>query len=111
MGDKAEIGRGGLALMVLKTPGASGPQHGHGHDRRTEQTRGDAFSVKYGTPYPEPAKREGFVSYGWGVSDSNRSAEYDRPAPAGRKQLSAETRGWVRAGAVLARFFTPAEAS
>ena len=113
VGDKTDIWQGTLALMVLKTLEAMGPQHGYGIARRIEQISGDAFSVNYGTLYPALLKleQEGYVSSEWGVSDNNRRAKYYRLTRAGRKHLAAETREWERTTAILARFFTPAEES
>ena len=111
MGGKTDIWQGTLALMVLKTLEAMGPQHGYGLARRIEQTSGDAFSVNYGTLYPALLKleQEGYVSSEWGLSDNNRRAKYYSLTRAGRKQLAEETREWERTTEILARFFTPAE--
>jgi transcriptional regulator len=113
VGDKTEIWQGTLALMVLKTLEALGPQHGYGIARRIEQTSGDAFSVNYGTLYPALLKleQEGFVSSEWGVSDNNRRAKFYKLTRAGRKRLAEEAREWERTTAILARFFAPAEES
>ncbi len=111
--DKTDIWQGTLALMVLKTLEAMGPQHGYGLARRIEQISGDAFSVNYGTLYPALLKleQEGYVSAEWGVSDNNRRAKYYKLTRAGRKQLAREAREWERTTAILARFFGPLEES
>ncbi len=113
MGDRTDIWQGTLALMVLKTLEAMGPQHGYGIARRIEHTSGDALSVNYGTLYPALLKleQEGYVSSEWGVSDNNRRAKYYKLTRAGRKQLAEESREWERTTAILARFFAPAEES
>jgi transcriptional regulator len=113
VGDKTDIWQGTLALMVLKTLEAMGPQHGYGLARRIEQTSGGALSVNYGTLYPALLKleQEGYVSSEWGVSDNNRRAKYYKLTRAGRKQLAEESREWERTTAILARFFAPAEES
>jgi transcriptional regulator len=113
VGGKTDIWQGTLALMVLKTLEAMGPQHGYGLARRIEQTSGDAFSVNYGTLYPALLKleQEGYVSSEWGVSDNNRRAKYYSLTRAGRRQLAEGAREWERTTAILARFFTPAEGS
>jgi transcriptional regulator len=113
LGDKTDIWQGTLALMVLKTLEAMGPQHGYGIARRIEQISGDAFSVNYGTLYPALLKleQEGFVSSEWGVSDNNRKAKFYKLTRAGRRQLNVEAREWERTTAILARFFAPAEES
>jgi transcriptional regulator len=113
VGEKTDIWQGTLALMVLKTLEAMGPQHGYGIARRIEQTSGDAFSVNYGTLYPALLKleQEGFVSSEWGLSDNNRRAKYYKLTRTGRKQLAEEAREWERTTAIVARFFAPAEES
>ena len=113
MGEKTDIWQGTLALMVLKTLEAMGPQHGYGIARRIEQTSGDAFSVNYGTLYPALLKleQEGFVSSEWGLSDNNRRAKYYKLTRTGRKQLAEEAREWERTTAIVARFFASAEES
>jgi PadR family transcriptional regulator PadR len=113
VGDKKDIWQGTLALMVLKTLEAMGPQHGYGVARRIEQTSGGLLSINYGTLYPALLKleQEGYVSSEWGVSDNNRRAKYYRLTRAGRRQLAKETREWEQTAAILARFFAPAEES
>ena len=113
MSVKTEVWQGTLALMVLKTLNAMGPQHGYGIARRIEQTSGDALSVNYGTLYPALLKleQEGAISSEWGLSDNNRRAKYYSLTRAGRKQLAEESREWERTTAILARFFAPAEGS
>ena len=113
MGESTDIWQGTLALMVLKTLEALGPQHGYGIARRIEQTSGDVLSVNYGTLYPALLKleQEGYVSSEWGISDNNRRAKYYKLTRAGRRQLAAEAREWEETAAILARFFAPAEES
>ena len=113
MGAKADVWQGTLALMVLKTLEAMGPQHGYGIARRIEQTSGDLLSINYGTLYPALLKleQEGYVSSEWGVSDNNRKAKYYKLTRAGHRQLAKEAREWERATAILAKFFAPAEES
>ena len=113
MGESTDIWQGTLALMVLKTLEAMGPQHGYGIARRIEQTSGDALTVNYGTLYPALLKleQEGYVSSEWGVSDNNRRAKYYKLTRAGRRQLAEEAREWERTTAILARFFAPAAES
>jgi PadR family transcriptional regulator, regulatory protein PadR len=113
VGAKADVWQGTLALMVLKTLEAMGPQHGYGIARRIEQTSGDLLSINYGTLYPALLKleQEGYVSSEWGVSDNNRKAKYYKLTRAGHRQLAKEAREWERATAILAKFFAPAEES
>jgi PadR family transcriptional regulator PadR len=113
MSRKADVWQGTLALMVLKTLEAMGPQHGYGIARRIEQTSGDELSVNYGTLYPSLLKleQEGYIASQWGVSDNNRKAKYYKLTRAGRKQLQKEAREWGQATAILARFLSPGKSS
>jgi PadR family transcriptional regulator len=113
VGDKTDVRQGTLALMVLKTLEALGPQHGYGLARRIEQTSGDLLSINYGTLYPALLKleQEGYISSYWGTSDNNRRAKYYKLTRAGLRQLAREARDWEQATAILARFFAPAKES
>jgi PadR family transcriptional regulator, regulatory protein PadR len=110
---KVDIWQGTLALMVLKTLETLGPLHGYGIARRIEQTSGDLLELNYGTLYPALLKleQEGYVASEWGVSDNNRKAKFYSLTRAGRKQLEKETRDWERTTGIIARFFSPGDAS
>jgi PadR family transcriptional regulator PadR len=107
MGEKPDVLQGTLALMVLKTLDALGPQHGYGIARRIEQISGDVLAVNQGTLYPLLLKleHEGSIASQWGASENNRRARFYRLTSAGRKQLDAETRGWEQTAAIIERFF------
>ena len=113
MTDKSDVWQGTLALMVLKTLEALGSLHGYGIARRIEQTSGHVLAVRYGTLYPALLKleQEGYISAEWGVSDHNRRAKYYTLTRAGRKHLEKEAREWDRTTGIIARFFSPSEAS
>lgn len=106
MNPKAEVWQGTLALMVLKTLYALGPQHGYGVARRIEQTSDNALSINHGTLYPVLLKleQEGAIAAEWGVSENNRRAKFYRITSAGRKQLEAEMSQWTQATEIVARF-------
>jgi transcriptional regulator len=112
MGNKTDVWQGTLALMILKTLEALGPQHGYGIARRIEQTSGHKLLVNYGTLYPALLKleQEGYVKSSWGVSDNNRRAKFYQLTKAGRKQVAREAREWNETTAILARFLSPDEA-
>lgn len=111
MGDKKDVWQGTLALMVLKTLEAMGPQHGYGIARRIEQTSGDLLSLNYGTLYPALLKleQEGYIASRWGVSENNRKAKFYELTRAGQKQVKKEAAEWEQTTAILARFLSPAE--
>ena len=107
MKEKPDVLQGTLRLMVLKTLGVMGPQHGWGLARRIEQISGDLLAGNQGTLYPLLLKLEqqGSIASGWGASENNRRARFYRLTAAGRKELHAETRDWEQTAAIIARFF------
>jgi PadR family transcriptional regulator, regulatory protein PadR len=108
--DRSEVWQGTLALMVLSTLEALGPQHGFGIARRIEQTSGGRLSVNPGTLYPTLLKleQEGAIASAWGVSDNGRRARFYQVTRGGRKQLEHETRQWRTTSDIIARFLAAA---
>jgi transcriptional regulator len=106
MSPKAEVWQGTLALMVLKTLNAMGPQHGYGIARRIEQTSDDLLSINEGTLYPVLLKleQEGAIASQWGVSENNRRAKFYRITRGGQKLLESEVSQWTQANDIMARF-------
>jgi transcriptional regulator len=106
MSPKTDVWQGTLALMVLKTLNALGPQHGYGIARRIEQTSGDLLSINHGTLYPVLLKleQEGAISSEWGVSENNRRARFYAITKAGRRQLAAEESQWTQTTEIVGRF-------
>jgi transcriptional regulator len=106
MSTKAEVWQGTLALMVLKTLHAMGPQHGYGIARRIEQTSDNLLSINHGTLYPVLLKleQEGAITSDWGVSENNRRAKFYRITKSGQKQLNSEVTQWAQATEIVARF-------
>ena len=111
MGKKTDVWQGTLALMILKTLEAMGPQHGYGIARRIEQISGDRLLVNYGTLYPALVKleQEGSISAAWGLSENNRKARFYSLTRAGVAQLKREAREWVATTDIIACFFAPKE--
>jgi transcriptional regulator len=103
---KTEIWQGTLALMVLKTLNAMGPQHGYGIARRIEQTSDDELAINHGTLYPILLKLEqdGAIASEWGTSDNNRRARFYRITRTGQKQLASTVSQWTQATDIVARF-------
>ena len=106
MSTKAEVWQGTLALMVLKTLNAMGPQHGYGIARRIEQTSENLLSINHGTLYPVLLKleQEGAIASEWGVSENNRRAKFYRITKSGQKQLASEVNQWAQTTEIVARF-------
>ena len=114
MGRKpTDVWQGTLALMVLKTLDTLGPIHGYGIGRRIEQISGERLTLNYGTLYPTLLKleQEGYITGEWGVSEANRKARFYKLTRAGRKRLESAAREWDETIEIVARFFTPREAS
>ena len=101
-----DVWQGTLALMVLKTLHALGPQHGYGIARRIEQTSDNLLSINHGTLYPVLLKleQEGAIASAWGVSENNRRAKFYRITKAGQKQLAAEVSQWATTTGIMGRF-------
>jgi transcriptional regulator len=108
-----DVWHGTLALMILKTLDTMGAMHGYGIARRIEQTSGDRLSINYGTLYPALLKleQEGYVAGEWGASDANRRARYYQLTRAGKRRLEKAAVEWGQTTEIVARFFTPGEAS
>jgi len=109
--NKNELLPGTLNLMVLKTLDSIGPLHGYGIARRIEQVSGDRLQLNQGTIYPALLNLEqmGWITSKWGISENNRRAKYYSITRAGRKQLAAETKTWLRMSEIMTRFLDPSE--
>ena len=96
MSDKVDVWQGTLALMILKTLQALGPQHGYGIARRIEQTSDHALLVNYGTLYPALIKleQEGYIA----------SAKFYKLTRAGRQRVEKAAREWETTIAIMAKF-------
>lgn len=103
--DKADLLRGTLDLMVLKTLESMGPLHGYGIARRLEQVSADLLALNQGTIYPALMRleRRRWIRSAWGASENNRRARFYSITPKGRRQLAAETREWEQMAAVMRR--------
>jgi len=111
MKEKNDVWQGTLALMVLQSLEALGPQHGYGIARRIEQISENLLAINQGTLYPVLLKleQEGTIAADWGVSENNRKAKFYRITKAGRKQLQSDARQWQQTIGLMARFFALAK--
>ncbi len=102
---RADILRGTLDLLVLKTLDTLGPMHGWGIARRIEQVSDDVLRLNQGTLYPALLRlqQRGWISATWGTSDNNRRARFYALTRVGRRQLRVETENWEQMAQILAR--------
>jgi transcriptional regulator len=100
-----EVPYGTLDLIVLKTLQVMGPLHGYGIARRIEQVAEGSLALNQGTIYPALLRlvQKGWITSGWGSSETNRRARFYSITRAGRKQLAAETDSWARTVALIDR--------
>ena len=110
-GDKSEIIRGTLDLMVLQSLETMGTLHGYGIARRIEQISEEALQINQGTIYAALVRlmQKRWISDAWGTSDNNRRARFYSITKAGRQQLHAEARNWERVSSVIGRMLRVAE--
>jgi PadR family transcriptional regulator PadR len=102
---KAEVLKGTLDLLVLKTLDSMGSMHGFGVALRIQQVSEDLLQLNQGTLYPALLRLEqrGWIASKWGVSENNRKAKYYSLTRAGRRQLLEEAESWDRMSAMINR--------
>ena len=85
--------QGTLDLLILRIL-LFGKEHGQGIARAIQSTSGDELLVDHGSLYPALQRLEskGWIEAEWGTSENNRKARFYRLTPAGRKQLTSETK-------------------
>jgi len=105
---KPDILQGTLDLMVLRTLGSMGPQHGFGLAQRIQQISGGLLDLNQGTLYPALLRLEhrGWVESRWGVSGHNRKAKFYEITTAGRRQTERESEDWARTVDIMNRFLS-----
>jgi PadR family transcriptional regulator, regulatory protein PadR len=105
---KTDIMAGTLALMVLRTLDALGPQHGYGIARRIEQISEQQLALNQGTLYPALLKLEhmGWIAASWRDSETGRRCKFYSITRAGRKQLQAEAANWNQVSAIVNKFLS-----
>jgi PadR family transcriptional regulator PadR len=102
--DRIALLQGTLDLLILRTL-LFGKEHGQGIARAIQSMSGDELLVDHGSLYPALQRLEakGWLAGEWGASTNNRRARFYRLTPAGRKQLTSETRQWGRIAAAVGR--------
>jgi transcriptional regulator len=109
--ERADILRGTLDLLVLKTLDTMGPLHGYGIAQRIQQISGEILSLNQGTLYPALLRLEqrGWIQSRPGTSENNRRARFYALTSSGRRQLRQETEEWVRVSGVINRILRATE--
>ena len=102
--DRIALLQGTLDLLILRTL-LFGRQHGQGIARAIQALSGDELLVDHGSLYPALQRLEtkNWVAAEWGTSGTNRKARFYHLTPAGKKQLTSETRQWERIVAAVGR--------
>jgi len=87
---KLDMPSGALVLLILRVL-RSGPLHGYAIAQRIHTLSAEALHIEEGALYPALQKilLKGWVTSGWGTSETNRKVRFYRLTPAGRKQLEA----------------------
>jgi len=102
--DRIALLQGTLDLLILRTL-VFGKEHGQGIARAIQSLSGDELIVDHGSLYPALQRLEarGWVTAEWGASSNNRRARFYSLTPAGRKELTSETKQWERIAAAVRR--------
>ena len=95
-GKKAELLRGTLDMLILKSLAHGRSLHGYAVAQWIQATTADALRLEEGTLYPalHRMQRRGWVVSEWGLSESNRRAKYYQLTAVGKTQLTKEVRAW-----------------
>ena len=104
MAARSDLLQGTLDLLILKAL-SLGPRHGLGVSRRIAQLTRNEFQVKPGSLFPALHRlaEKGWLQSEWGASETNRKAKYYELTSAGKRQLKAETRSWLRVSLAINR--------
>jgi PadR family transcriptional regulator, regulatory protein PadR len=108
--ERIELLQGTLDLLILRTL-RLGPAHGHAIAKAIEFNSEDVLQVEQGSLYPALHRliKRGWVSVEEGTSENNRRAKFYRLTPAGKRQLTLETRKWDKLAGAIARILRPRE--
>src|SRR3990172_1819692 len=101
---QTELLQGTLDVLILKTL-SWGPRHGYAVAKWLEETTDDTLAIEEGSLYPAlyRMERKGWIEAEWGTSELGRKAKFYRVTPAGRRQLSTETKQWARFAAGVSK--------
>ena len=95
---------GSLDMLILQTL-SHRDLHGYGIVQFIQQSSDNELLVEEGSLYPALQRLElnGWINGAWGVTSNNRRARIYKITSAGRKQLSLETRKYVKLTLAIAR--------
>ena len=95
--DDLPLLQGTLDVLVLKTL-SWGPRHGYAVARWIERLTDDVLRVEEGSLYPalHRLERRGWVTAGWGLSETGRRVKLYELTAQGRRQLREELSTWER---------------
>jgi transcriptional regulator len=107
---QSEMVQGTLDMLVLQTL-VLGPAHGHTIAHAIEHRSEDVLQIEHGSLYPALHRLEdrAWIASFWGTSENNRKAKYYRLTPAGRTQLTAQTRRWEQVVRAIGLVLKPTE--
>ncbi|MGH9409928.1 MAG: PadR family transcriptional regulator [Vicinamibacterales bacterium] len=99
-----DIIQGTLDMLILKTLSLEA-MHGYGIARRVEQISRGVFKVNPGSLLTalQRLERAAAVDAAWTQTENGRRARVYSLTRAGRKRLEAESAGWKRRAAAVAR--------
>jgi transcriptional regulator len=100
---------GTLDALILKTL-AAGARHGYGIARYLEGATSGKVEIEEGSLYPAlyRLERRGHLQADWRESETGRKAKFYRLTPAGRAQLTRETKAWAEFSAAISGVLLPA---
>jgi len=103
-GDRAELLRGTLDMLILKTLSLQ-PLHGLGISRRIEHITDRVFQVQPGSLFPalHRLEQEGLIRGRWGESENKRRAKFYELTAVGRRRLGEEKRNWTQVVLAITR--------
>ncbi len=102
MAPQADVLRGSLELLVLKTLSLA-PMHGWGIGQRIQQISGGRLEVNQGSLYPalQRLEQRGQITSAWQTTENGRRARYYGLTAAGKRALGEETESWRRFAATM----------
>ncbi len=111
-GEKLDLLKGTLDLLVLQILSSMGPLHGYGIARRLEQISDEQLAMNEGTVYASLVRLQHrrLIKTASATSENNRRAKYYSLTRAGEKQLVAEAANWERLASVIGRVLATAAA-